>query len=72
LFSATFYPLSTYPDAVGHIVRWTPLYQAVDVQRALVLGHVHLGLLANLGYLVAMGLVGMLIATRRLGGLLLK
>jgi len=72
LFSATFYPLSTYPHIVGEIVRWTPLYQAVDVQRALVLGHLHLGLLADLAYLVVMGLVGLLIATRRLGGLLLK
>jgi lipooligosaccharide transport system permease protein len=72
LFSATFYPLSTYPRALGDIVRWTPLYQAVDMQRALVLGHVHPGLLANVGYLVAMGLVGVVIATRRLGRLLLK
>ena len=72
LFSATFYPLSTYPDAVGHIVRWTPLYQAVDVQRALVLGQLHPGLLASLAYLVVMGLAGLFVATRRLGGLLLK
>jgi lipooligosaccharide transport system permease protein len=72
LFSATFYPLSTYPDVIGHIVRWTPLYQAVDVQRALVLGQLHPGLLANLAYLVAMGLAGLFVATRRLGGLLLK
>lgn len=72
LFSATFYPLSTYPRVLADIVRWTPLYQAVDVQRALVLGHLHPALFANLGYLVAMGLVGLLIATRRLGGLLLK
>jgi lipooligosaccharide transport system permease protein len=72
LFSATFYPLSTYPHVVGDIVRWTPLYQAVDIQRALVLGHLHPGLLANLAYLALMGLVGLYIATRRLGGLLLK
>jgi lipooligosaccharide transport system permease protein len=72
LFSATFYPLSTYPRAIGEIVRWTPLYQAVDVQRALALGHVGPGLLANLAYLLAMGLVGVTVATRRLGTLLLK
>ena len=29
LFSATFFPLSTYPDALQTIVRWTPLYQGV-------------------------------------------
>jgi lipooligosaccharide transport system permease protein len=72
LFSATFYPLSTYPRVLGDIVRWTPLYQAVDIQRALILGHLHLGLLANIGYLVGMGLIGVVIATRRLGHLLLK
>jgi lipooligosaccharide transport system permease protein len=72
LFSATFYPLSTYPHALGAIVRWTPLYQAVDVQRALILGHLHPSLFANLGYLVGMGLLGVFIATRRLGLLLLK
>jgi lipooligosaccharide transport system permease protein len=72
LFSATFYPLSTYPDVLGRIVRWTPLYQAVDIQRALVLGHPHPALLANVAYLVAMGLVGVVISARRLGHLLLK
>ena len=68
----SFYPLSTYPHVLGDIVRWTPLYQAVDVQRALILGHLHPSLLANLGYLVGMGLIGVFIATRRLGLLLLK
>jgi lipooligosaccharide transport system permease protein len=72
LFSATFYPLSTYPHAIGDIVRWTPLYQAVDVQRALALGHVGPGLFANLGYLLVMGLVGVAVSTRRLGILLLR
>jgi lipooligosaccharide transport system permease protein len=72
LFSATFYPLSTYPRGVADVVRWTPLYQAIDVQRSLTLGHVGLGLLANLGYLLVMGLIGVAIATRRLGILLLR
>jgi lipooligosaccharide transport system permease protein len=72
LFSATFYPLSTYPHVIGDIVRWTPLYQAVDVQRSLALGHVGPGLLANLAYLLVMGLVGTAVATRRLGVLLLR
>ena len=72
LFSATFYPLSTYPRAIADIVRWTPLYQAIDVQRALALGHVGPGLLANLAYLMAMGVVGVAVAARRLGHLLLQ
>lgn len=72
LFSATFYPLSTYPQVIADIVRWTPLYQAVDVQRALVLGAPHVGLLADVGYLLAIGLVGVVVSARRLGRLLLK
>lgn len=71
LFSATFYPLSTYPGALAHVVRWTPLYQAVDVQRALLLGGLHPGLLADCGYLAAMGLIGGAVAVRRLARLLL-
>jgi len=72
LFSATFYPLSTYPRVVADVVRWTPLYQAIDVQRALALGHVGPGLLVNLAYLLAMGAIGVAVATRRLGILLLR
>jgi lipooligosaccharide transport system permease protein len=73
LFSATFYPLTTYHSvALREIVRWTPLYQAVDVQRALALGQVHLGLLANLGYLLVLGAIGVAVATRRIGQLLLR
>lgn len=72
LFSATFYPLATYPRAVADIVRWTPLYQAIDVQRALALGHVGPGLLVNVAYLVAMGAVGVAVAARRLRILLLR
>jgi lipooligosaccharide transport system permease protein len=72
LFSASFYPLTTYPHPVADVVRWTPLYQAIDVQRALTLGHVGPGLLANLVYLLAMAVIGVAIATRRLGTLLLK
>jgi hypothetical protein len=42
------------------------------VQRSLTLGHVGWGLLTNLGYLLVMGLIGVAIATRRLGILLLR
>ena len=42
LFSATFFPLSQYPDAVQRVVRCTPLYQGVVLERALVLGQVEL------------------------------
>ena len=72
LFSATFYPLSTYPGAVQWLVRITPLYQGVDLARSLTLGTVGWQLLVPAAYLAAMGTAGMYIASRRLGRLLLK
>jgi len=70
LFSATFFPISRYPDALGWIVRCTPLYQGVVLERALVLGDVHWMLLVHAAYLATMGAVGVHVAARRLGRLL--
>jgi lipooligosaccharide transport system permease protein len=70
LFSATFFPLSRYPDAVGWIVRATPLYQGVAMERALVLGGVDWSTLGHAVYLMVLGAVGIRIATARLGKLL--
>jgi lipooligosaccharide transport system permease protein len=70
LFSATFFPISRYPDALQWIVRITPLYQGVAIERALTLGDVHWSLLLNVAYLAVMGLVGVRIAGRRLTKLL--
>jgi len=72
LFSATFYPLSTYPGPVQWLVRITPLYQGVDLERSLVLGDVDATLLGPLVYLAVLGGAGMYVASRRLGRLLLK
>ena len=70
LFSATFFPLSQYPDALAAVVRWTPLYQGVALCRALTTGEVHLGLLGHVAYLLAMVLIGVAVASRRIDGLL--
>jgi lipooligosaccharide transport system permease protein len=70
LFSATFFPLSQYPDAVAAVVQVTPLYQGVALCRALTTGEVHLGLLGHGAYLLVMVLVGVVIASRRIDGLL--
>jgi lipooligosaccharide transport system permease protein len=72
LLSATFYPLSTYPPGLQLVVRWTPLYQGVDLVRSLTTGGVHPSLLVNVLYLAVMGLVGLTLAGRRLDRLLLK
>jgi len=72
LFSATFYPLETYPEAIRWLVQLTPLYQGVVLERALTTGSVSWSLLLNASYLAVMGAVGMYVASRRLGKLLLK
>jgi len=72
LFSATFYPLSVYPHAIQIVVRCTPLYNAIVLMRALMLGAVGPYQLVNAAYLAVMGLIGLWIAARRVDGLLLK
>jgi len=72
LFSATFYPLSTYPPALQTIVQVTPLYQGVALIRSLTLGTVGPGQLVNIAYLAVMGAIGLLVTSRRLERLLLQ
>jgi lipooligosaccharide transport system permease protein len=72
LFSATFFPISTYPDAIQWVVRCSPLYHAIELLRALNLGTIGWAQLVNVIYLVLLGTLGLLIAQRRIGKLLLK
>jgi lipooligosaccharide transport system permease protein len=72
LFSATFYPLSTYPPGLQWVVQATPLFHGVALVRDLMLGQLNAGLLWHVGYLVLMGLIGVVIASRRLEKLLLS
>ena len=72
LFSATFYPLSVYPVAIQWVVRCTPLYNAIALMRALMLGAVGWYQLVNVAYLLVMGLIGVSIAGRRVDALLLR
>jgi lipooligosaccharide transport system permease protein len=71
LFSATFYPLSVYPVAIQWVVRFSPLYHAIVLVRSLTLGDVGPGMLADAGYLVALGCGGIWLAHRRMASLLL-
>lgn len=72
LFSATFYPLSTYPDGLETVISWTPLYQGVVLIRSFSLGVVGWDCLKAAIYLAVMGTVGLMVAGRRLGTLLRK
>ena len=72
LFSATFFPITTYPSAIQWVVRLSPLYHAVQLLRALNLGTVGWAQLVNVGYLLVLGACGLFVAQRRIGKLLLK
>ena len=71
LFSTTFYPLSVYPAAIQWIVRFSPLYHAIELMRAFTLGTVAPIDLLHAAYLVVLGLFGVWLARRRMAGLLL-
>jgi lipooligosaccharide transport system permease protein len=70
LFSATFFPLSRYPGPLQAVVRVTPLYQGVALERGLVLGDITWSLIPHALYLALIGWAGIRVASRRLGGLL--
>jgi lipooligosaccharide transport system permease protein len=72
LFSATFFPITTYPDAIQWVVRFSPLYHAISLLRALNFGTVGWAQLVNVGYLLVLGCGGLFLAQRRIGKLLLK
>ena len=72
LFSGTFYPIETYPEPVRLIVQLTPLYQGVDLLRSLTVGVVGPILLVHVAYLATMGVIGLVVVSRRLDRLLLK
>ena len=70
LFSGVFFPVAQYPEGVQWIVRITPLYQGVVLERAFVLGHVEWALLLNAAYLAVMAWLGLTVASRRLSRML--
>ena len=72
LFSGTFYPLDAYPEVLRFVVQLTPLYQGVDLLRALAVGHLDPILLVHVAYLAIMGVAGLWVVSRRLDKLLLK
>jgi lipooligosaccharide transport system permease protein len=70
LFSTTFFPLSEYPEVLAWVVRVTPLYQGVALERALILGGVDWATAGHVLYLAAMGWLGVRLGARRLQGIL--
>ena len=72
LFSGTFYPIDAYPEALRIFVQLTPLYQGVDLIRALTVGAISPVLIVHVAYLLVVGVIGLAITSRRLDKLLLK
>jgi lipooligosaccharide transport system permease protein len=72
LFSATFFPVTAYPEAVRWVVEVTPLYRGVVLCRELTTGAVSTASVWSVLYLVAMGIAGLLLVRKRLDTLLLK
>ena len=72
LFSGTFFPLDTLPEAARFVVQLTPLYHGVDLLRGLSVGVVGPETLVHVAYLTVMGLLGLAVVSRRLDKLLLK
>jgi lipooligosaccharide transport system permease protein len=72
LFSATFYPLTTYTPTARLLVEATPLYNGVALLRALVGGDVGWSTAGHAAYLAALGLAGVAVAARRLERRLLR
>lgn len=70
LFSGVFFPLSQYPDWLAQVVRLTPLYQGVALERALVFGEIGPGLLVAVAYLLLLGWGTSRLAAARLRALL--
>lgn len=66
LFSGTFSPVQDYPAAMEFVVGLTPLYHAVELVRGLVLGELSWGLLGHVAYLLAMMVLGLTFAARRI------
>jgi lipooligosaccharide transport system permease protein len=72
LFSATFFPITTYPHTIQWVVRFSPLYNAIALLRALNFGTLDWAQLVNVGYLLVLGCGGLFLAQRRIGKLLLR
>jgi lipooligosaccharide transport system permease protein len=72
LFSATFFPLERYPGAMQWVVQATPLYQGVVLCRGLSTGALGWDMCVAVVYLLALGSLGLAVASRRFGQLLLR
>lgn len=72
LFSATFFPVTAFDGVLRWVVEVSPLYRGVALVRELTTGAVSVDSLWSVVYLLVMGSIGLLVASRRFDRLLLK
>ena len=72
LFSATFYPLSVYPQGIQYVIQALPLWHGVELVRGLTTGQIDPGMLWHVLYYAVMIVIGLVFTTRRLKALFLN
>ncbi|MEH1102284.1 ABC transporter permease [Micromonospora sp. CPCC 205561] len=72
LFSGTFVPAQDYPTALRWVIEATPLYRAVHLIRGVSVGTAGSHWVLDVLYLLVALVVGLLVASRRMGRLLYK
>ena len=71
LFSATFYPITVYPQAIQWIVQALPLWHGVELIRGLTTGALSPAMFGHVAYFVVMIAIGLVLTTKRLKALFL-
>jgi lipooligosaccharide transport system permease protein len=71
MFSATFYPITVYPQWLQWVVEALPLWHGVELVRGLTTGDFTVGMLWHVLYYVVMIAIGLVFTTKRLRALFL-
>ncbi|WP_309708910.1 ABC transporter permease [Pseudolysinimonas sp.] len=71
LLSATFFPITVYPEVIQWFIKALPLWHGVELVRGLTTGALSVAMLGHLAYFVGMIAVGLIFTTRRLRALFL-
>ena len=72
LFSATFYPITVYPEAIQLMIQAFPLWHGVELVRMLTTGIFTSAMLVHIGYFLVMLAIGVVVVSRRLRKLFLS
>ena len=71
MFSATFYPITVYPEPIQWVVQALPLWHGIELVRGLTTGALSIAMLGHVLYYVVMIAIGLVFTTKRLKALFL-